>query len=190
MNNTIRRLSLRFEARKLKKMSPVKQFDMVLEIGGGEGQGAKNILRLFKPTHLDSLDLDPKMIQRAKRRVHDRRATFSVGDASDLSFAQDNSYDAVFDFAIIHHIPNWQDCLKEVYRVLKPGGWFLIEDGSIESFTKKPIGRLFRRLFDHPYNQMYTKQEFETELDRIGFATRNQSYLRPYLMWKVLEKSS
>ena len=138
MNNPIRRASMFFEARKLKRMCGVDSLGKVLELGCGEGQGSKNILRLFNPTSITSIDLDPKMIVRAKRRVHDKRVAFSVGDATNLSFAQDESFDAVFDFGIIHHIPNWQDCLSEVERVLKPGGLFLLEDLSIESFFQRP----------------------------------------------------
>jgi ubiquinone/menaquinone biosynthesis C-methylase UbiE len=161
MNNPVRRASLRLEARKLRRMSPIQSVDQVLEIGCGEGQGTKNILRYWNPQTIDAIDLDPKMIKRAKRRLTDKRVTFRVDDAAHLSFAKDDGYDAIFDFGIIHHIPNWQQCLKELYRVLKPGGYLHVEDGSIESFTKTGFGRVLKRILDHPYQRMYTKAAFE-----------------------------
>lgn len=189
MNNPIRRASMFFEARKLKKLSSKDGFDSVLELGCGEGQGTKNILRLFKPSSIHAIDLDPKMIARAKRRVGDQRVKFAVGDAADLSFAKDESFDAVFDFGIIHHIPNWQACLNEVKRVLKPGGLFLLEDLSIESFTKGPLGKTMHRMLDHPYEEMYTKAEFEEEIKKLGFELQGSYELRSvHMFWKVLKK--
>jgi ubiquinone/menaquinone biosynthesis C-methylase UbiE len=189
MNNPIRRASLRFEARKLRKMSPAKRPSNVLEIGCGEGQGTKNILSYWQPSAIDAIDLDPKMIVRAKKRLTDERVTFQVGDASKLSFAKPHSYDAVFDFGIIHHIPNWQDCLKELHRVLKPGGYLHIEDGSIEAFTRTPFGRFLRRILDHPYDRMYTKAAFDKELARLGFEIVNSDELASvHMFWKVLQK--
>jgi ubiquinone/menaquinone biosynthesis C-methylase UbiE len=181
---------MRFEARKLRKMSPAQSLDRVLEIGCGEGQGTKNILRYWQPKAIDAIDLDPKMIARAKRRLNDKRVSFRTGDAADLSFAKDNTYDAIFDFGIIHHIPNWQDCLEELHRVLKPGGYLHIEDGSIEAFTRTSFGRFLKRILDHPYEQMYTKAAFEKELERLGFETVGAAELsKVHMFWKVLKKS-
>lgn len=190
MNNPVRRASMRLEARKLRRMSPAEFPTQVLEIGSGEGQGTKNILRYWQPKKIDAIDLDPKMIARAKKRVGDKRVAFRVGDAADLSFAKNNTYDAIFDFGIIHHIPNWQDCLKELHRVLKPGGYLHIEDGSIEAFTRTGFGRFLRRILDHPYEQMYTKKAFEQELNQLGFETINADELtKVHMFWKVLRKS-
>jgi ubiquinone/menaquinone biosynthesis C-methylase UbiE len=189
MTNPVRRAVMRLEAGKLKKMSGVDSLGAVLEIGCGEGQGTKNILRLFNPKSVYAFDLDPKMLARAKRRVKDSRVTFAQGDAAKLTFAKDKTYDAVFDFGIIHHIPNWQDCLREVYRVLKPGGLFILEDLSIESFSSGPLGKSMRRMLDHPYDSMYTKREFEAALEKLGFKTVKKSHLKPFIFWKVLLKS-
>ncbi|MHC1764566.1 MAG: methyltransferase domain-containing protein [Verrucomicrobiia bacterium] len=51
-----------------------------------------------------------------------------------LSAHQAATYDAVFDFAIIHHVPNWRDALVEVNRVLRPGGVF---------YAEVPLGSFF-----------------------------------------------
>jgi ubiquinone/menaquinone biosynthesis C-methylase UbiE len=189
MNNPVRRALMFFEARKLKKMAGKNSFGSILELGCGEGQGTKNVLRLFSPSSIHAIDLDPKMIARAKQRVNDKRVTFAVGDAANLSFAKDASFDAVFDFGIIHHIPNWQDCLDEVNRVLKPGGLFLLEDLSIESFTKGPLGKTMHRMLEHPYDRMYTKAAFEEELKRLGLVPVKTYELRKvHMFWKVLKK--
>lgn len=188
MNNPIRSASLRLEAKKLHKMSSIQSLDKVLEIGCGQGQGTKNILRYWQPQTIDAIDLDPKMVARAKRRLTDKRVSFKVGDAADLSFAKDNSYDAIFDFAIIHHIPNWQECLRELYRVLKPGSYLYIQDLSIESFTKSLIGKSIKPILDHPYEAMYTKAAFDKELERVGFQVIEASDWENHLFWRIVRK--
>lgn len=191
MNNPIRGLSLRFEAKKLRSMSPATTLERVLEIGCGEGTGAKQILRYWQPKQLDAIDLDPKMIARAKRRIRNKNVVFRVGDVADLSFAASNTYDAVFDFGILHHVPNWQDALDELHRVLKPGGLLHIEDGSIEAFTKNRFGRFLHRILDHPYEQMYTKSAFDKSLRKLGFQELNNDEIRSVgLFWKVLQKEN
>lgn len=189
MNNPVRRFVQKFEARKLRKMSPSQSPEKVLEIGCGEGEGAKNILHYWSPQSLTSIDLDPRMIARAKRRVKDGRVTFQDGDAAHLEFADNNTYDAIFDFGILHHIPNWEECLTELYRVLKPGGYLHIEDGSIESFTETMFGRFLKGKLDHPYDEMYSKSELEVKLSELGFKTVNDAELkRLRFFWKILQK--
>ncbi len=189
MNNPLRALSLRFEAKKLRAMSPADKLERVLEVGCGEGTGAKQILRYWQPKYLDAIDLDPKMIARAKRRVGNENVVFRVGDVADLSFAANNTYDAVFDFGILHHVPNWQDAINELLRVLKPGGLLYIEDGSIEAFTKNRFGRFLGRILDHPYAQMYTKPAFEQQIGKIGFQEVNSDEIRSVgIFWKVLRE--
>lgn len=98
-------------------------------------------------------------------------------DASKLDFP-DEYYDSIFDFGIIHHIPNWRAALREIRRVLKPGGQLILEDLSIASFSNG-IGLLWRALSDHPYQSMYTPKEFTEFLSELGFTVRNYREFNP-----------
>lgn len=140
----------------------------VLEIGCGQGTGTLLINRLFSPQQITAMDLDEKMIRRAKRRVRLKHVQFQQGDATALDF-RDGSFDAVFDFGILHHIPNWEVALKEVHRVLKPKGQFILEDLSIESFRLPILGWFLRVLLDHPYREMYLREEFFEFIRENGF---------------------
>jgi ubiquinone/menaquinone biosynthesis C-methylase UbiE len=68
-------------------------------------------------------------------------------DYGDTAIAEDDeSFDAVFEFAIIHHVPNWQASISEICRVLKRGGRFFFEE-----VTNRAINRWsYRMFFDHP----------------------------------------
>lgn len=143
----------------------------VLEIGCGNGAGAKTIKKYFSPKKIIASDLDPRMISCAKRYVHDTSIIFEVADAAKLPY-KNNSFDAVFDYLAIHHIPapEWQKSLKEIERVLKPGGLVFIWDTAIELFNTL-WGRVLRIFTDHPYESMYTEKEFNSHLKKLGLKT-------------------
>ena len=138
----------------------------VLEIGCGNGHGIKLINKYFYPKQIIGIDVDEKMIEKAMSSKTSN-TDFEVGDATKLRFP-DNSFDSIFDFGVIHHIPNWKDSLNEMYRILKDGGRFFIEDFSTESF-ESPLGTLFKKFFDHPYKSMYSTGEFFDYINKVGF---------------------
>src|SRR5690606_5146321 len=128
----------------------------VLELGCGPGYGTKLILEHFAANHVDAIDLDPAMITRAQRRLarYGQRVRLAQGSATDLHAALGGSlhYDAVFDFAIIHHIPNWTDALTEITRVLAPGGKFYFDEVTALALATPT----YRLLFDHPAENRFT----------------------------------
>jgi ubiquinone/menaquinone biosynthesis C-methylase UbiE len=173
MNNPIRGfIQERIELKNILSLVQLEKGKTVLEIGCGNGHGTKLIKKYFNPEKIVAIDLDPNMIKIAKRSNKDSSVLFSVGDAANLPTIPDNSFDAIFDFGIIHHIPNWEDCLNELKRLLKPGGLLILEDLSIETFSTT-FGRMIRQVLDHPYNEMFTKKEFIEYLEKLGFKVIN-----------------
>lgn len=136
----------------------------VLEIGCGRGVGIE-ILLARGARQVVGFDLDLRMVARARRRVlpHSARAQVFVGSADTIS-APDRSYDAVVDYGIIHHVPDWRQVLAEVARVLRPGGVFFFED-ILQGFTTRwPI----RRLFAHPQATQFSAAAFRAGLVSAG----------------------
>ncbi len=189
MNNPLRGAIQRYyEAPRLRRLAK-GNFDDVLEIGCGQGQGARIIHELFNPRRYVGIDLDSRMIRRAKRKANAlRNAEFMTGDASRLAF-QDASFDLVVDFGVVHHIPNWKDAVAEVYRTLRPGGEFLFEDLSLETW-ESGIGKPLKNLLEHPYDRMFRTQEFLDELRNVGFSveTYENSPFSFYHFWGRAEK--
>ena len=133
----------------------------VLEVGCGRGVGIEILLALGA-AHVTGFDLDPKMVALAQKRVvkYGNRARVFVGDAEAID-VPDASCDAVVDYGIIHHIPNWPQALKEIARVLKPGGVFYFED-----LLKSLVSAwLVRDLFDHPQATQFYGREFRAGLE-------------------------
>lgn len=178
MNNPIRAfIQEKYELKILYEMTSIKNIQTALEIGCGNGYGTKLIKKYFSPTKIIGIDLDERMIRIATKHNKDLSISYEVMDASNLDFPE-KYFDAIFDFGIIHHIPNWKDSLKEVKRVLKPKGEFIVEDLSIDSFSMG-IGNLWRILSDHPYQFMYTPKEFTEFLNDIGFYINNYKEFNP-----------
>ena len=140
-----------------------------LEIGCGSGYGSQLILERFGADTVDAVDLDPAMISRAGQRLarSQARVRLAEGSATDLRTAldaDDDSYGAVFDFGIVHHIPDWRKAIAEVARVLAPGGRFYFEEVTAHALARPT----YRRLFDHPTEDRFTADQFLDELARHG----------------------
>ncbi|GIK37129.1 MAG: type 11 methyltransferase [Chloroflexota bacterium] len=136
----------------------------VLEVGCGRGMGIEILLSLGS-AHVTGFDLDPRMIALAQERVAqfgDRVRVF-VGDAAAID-APDAAFDAVVEYGILHHVPNWPQALREIARVLKPKGTFYFEDLLKGFISAWPM----RALFDHPQATQFTGREFRAGLEAAG----------------------
>ncbi len=167
MNTPVRSAIQIWEAKQMRKMTDYSG-GKVLEVGCGQGEGTKLIQQFFRPKAIQAIDLDQKMIARAKKRRNKGNVEFQAASVTELPF-QDGEFDAVFDFGILHHIPDWENALKEIHRVLRKDGQFILEDFSIESFYFPVLGWLMRKTLDHPYKEMYTKKQFFDYCNKIGF---------------------
>jgi ubiquinone/menaquinone biosynthesis C-methylase UbiE len=168
VNNHARALVQRFyEAPLLRRLGGTVQDGTVLEIGCGRGAGIEVIFHHFGAAHVCGLDLDLMQLERAQKRLESKytgRLSLIQGDAEQLPFA-DATFDAVFDFGALHHIPNWQRSVAEVRRVLKPRGKFFFEE-----VTRAALGRwIYRQFFVHPNENRFSESEFLVELESHGF---------------------
>ena len=166
MNNPLRAVIQRhIEAPRLLRMGGAMSGGRALEIGCGRGVGVEIILDVFRAEAVDAFDLDPRMINQAEDRLSpvSSRVNLWVGDATAIE-AADAQYDAVFDFGIIHHVPDWRRTVAEVQRVLKPGGRFYGEE-VLRRFIGHP---LIRRLLHHPQEDRFQTEEFVRCLEAVG----------------------
>lgn len=98
-----------------------------LEVSSGRGGGADWIMRNFRPHSLVGLDIAKGSIRFCRRHYTDPGLTFETGDAQAMPFS-DASFDIVFNVESSLNYPDFDAFLREVDRVLRPGGRFLIAD--------------------------------------------------------------
>ena len=106
-----------------------------------------------------------------------------TGSATEIA-AADNTYDAVFDFGTVHHIPNWRLAIEEIHRVLRPGGRLYLEE-ILAAFIHHP---LWARLLDHPMQDRFDLDELTHVLQQAGFDLVGTDSLEPHVGWVVADK--
>jgi ubiquinone/menaquinone biosynthesis C-methylase UbiE len=166
VNNPLRLLEQQLEIRWMSGKVNLKPDAVVLEVGCGRGAGAALLLRKFRPAAIHSMDLDFKMIKLAQNYLDagQRKKIFLyVGDSARLPH-QESSLDAVFDFGVLHHIPDWRQALAEIARVLKIGGVFVLE----ELYPQAYQNTVTKRILLHPLEDRFTSQAFRIGLKEVG----------------------
>ena len=116
----------------------------VLEIGCGNGVQTYYIYHKYKPAQITGIDLNPGNIAIAKQNKTPQERKFikfSVDDAQSLQNIKSNTIDVVLNIESAFHYPSKEAFLKEIHRVLRPGGQFLIAD----ILTKSNHNYLFKR---------------------------------------------
>jgi ubiquinone/menaquinone biosynthesis C-methylase UbiE len=166
VNSPIRVLVQRGIVRWYKKTATLQPGCRILEVGCGRGVGASLILKEFTPKKLHALDLDHAMICRARAYLphHLPEIFFYVGDMIHLPYP-DAALDAVFGFGVLHHVPDWRAGLREIARVLKPGGRYFLEE------FYPPIYQNFlaRRIFLHPEKDRFSSPDLHQALAATRF---------------------
>jgi ubiquinone/menaquinone biosynthesis C-methylase UbiE len=119
----------------------------VLEIGCGVGLDAHRMAaRGLKVTAVDLTDV---AVATARQRFEreDLGAQFLAADATRLPFP-DNSFDYVYSFGVLHHAQDTAATIREVHRVLKPGG-----EARIMLYHRHSLNELAHRILRVPFEE-------------------------------------
>ena len=168
VNSPVRRYVQQQEGRFFKNMGRLSPGGTCLEIGCGCGVGARIINESFAPAAIHAIDIDVAMLKAAQKR-RKRTAWLDIplhlltADAQELPFP-DHSFDAVFNYGIIHHLENWQQGVSEIARVLKKDGTFFFE----EIYPPLYANPLFKIMLDHPRENRFHGPEFRAALAEEG----------------------
>lgn len=170
----------------------------VLEVGVGAATDFVNFARAG--ARLTGIDLTTAAIDHARHRLdlEDLDAELVEGSAEHMPF-DDNSFDIVYSWGVLHHAENPERTFKEVRRVLAPGGearimlygrhsWvaykYLIL-GFLKSikYRERPRGLngVIARWMESPGTRCYTPAEIVADFRAAGFTTVDvQGFLTPY----------
>lgn len=173
----------------------------VLELGAGFGEISINLAKMG--ASVTATDLSPEMVSLGTRlsKIHGVLVRFVSADASDLHQFDDEEFDLVVAANILHH-SDIRLVLKEINRVLKPGG----KVATWDPLCYNPIINLYRRIAsgvrtedEHPLTRrdvMMFKESFCAAKVRSFWLTANIVFLKffivnrlhpsKYRYWKVV----
>ncbi len=134
----------------------------ILDVGSGAGQITKHLIKYaHSDAQITCCDLSPEMLRRAKLRITSRVPRFLAADLSHLPFA-DGSFDCVTCGYVIEHLPDVRAGLREVARVLSPGGRMLLL-ATEDSFSGAWTSRLF-------CCRTYNRDELQNTCEGVGLS--------------------
>jgi len=102
----------------------------VLELGSGPGFVTEQLLKMLPTSHITQLERDPDMVRRSEQYLtpgYAGRFTIVEGDIMQMELP-DDGFDFAFARYLFEHLPDPLGALREVQRVLKPGGILVITD--------------------------------------------------------------
>lgn len=140
----------------------------IVELGCGGGRNAAELLKRYGSARLTALDYSELSVEKTRKTnkaaVGSGRCSVIQGDVSSLPLA-DEDYDLATAFETVYFWPGLEKCFGEVFRILKPGGHFLIcneSDGTDDTSLK------YEKIIDGM--KCHTAQQLTEALKKAGFS--------------------
>ena len=148
----------------------------VLELATGTGLIAKQIVNAA--AHIEATDASAEMILEAKRDNRSAKLHFSVQDMFRLPYA-DKSFDVVIVSNALHIVPQPENALVEIRRVLQDDGVLIAPTFTHagNTFTGK-VRAFFMKLAGFPLHSRWTSEEYLRFLRQNGWSVRKSVVLK------------
>ena len=140
----------------------------ILEIGCGTGLFTQCLARL--DNHIFSIDISEDLLDKARRRISSSNVTFKVDNACRSGF-ETEWFDYVVGSSILHHL-EVDAALKEVFRLLKPGGKLLFTEPNMmnpQIALQKNIPILKKWAGDSPDETAFFRWIIHKKIEDQGF---------------------
>lgn len=139
----------------------------VLELACGSGQLSFNLSKYAK--NWIGTDFSEQMILEARKRGEYENLAFEIADATSLSFS-DGEFNCVVIANALHIMPEPDEAMREIYRVLKPNGilsapTFLWKEGTQSKFKKWIMSVVGFKMY-----QEWNKKQFKDFIEKHGFS--------------------
>ena len=127
-----------------------------LEVGFGEGYGSYYLSE--EAGELTGVDVSHTLVEHASAKYSRKNLYFIKGDATNIPFP-DDTFEVVVSSQVLEHVKDYMRCIREIRRVLKPGGTALIAtpnrkmmlDGvnpyHFKEFSAKELGTALSKVF-------------------------------------------
>lgn len=121
---------------------------------------------------IHGIDISPSIVQRAKREAADRGAKFVVADCRQLPFPS-GFFDAIYSMGTIEHFDESEAAVREMWRVLKPGGRAIVGvPNRLDPFLRPllVVALAAVGLYGYGFEKSYTRRGLRQMMTASGFA--------------------
>jgi len=155
----------------------------LLDVGCGTGELANRVSR--RGWHVVALDLCESMVHQASHKLNGNgdKVRLTVADSEHLPFA-DGHFDVVTCANSFHHYPHQEAVVKELYRVLRPGGRLFLLDGWPDHFLGRIIYDLIITRVEGGRVWHRESRHLQAMFRRAGF--RSVTQRRTYALFPIL----
>ncbi len=168
---------------------PSAEGKMLLEVGCGNGVQASYISEKYAPVSFKGIDLNAGNIEIARKEARikgSERLEFCVDDAHQLTTVEDNSVDLLISIESAFHYPEKAAFFRQIHRVLKPGGSFVIADILT---TKNKRNRLkeswkSRMSYYHWPLETYQRELPGAKLEALSFSDITPDVIRSFRSYR------
>ena len=162
-------------AEKLAEMLVLQGNEQVLDVATGTGRVARPVAKRLKSGRVIGVDQALAMLDVGHQHADPIPAYYqSAGEADALPF-KSNTFDRAFVSFSLHHFSNSERVVKEVLRVLKNGGRFVVLDpvvedpkDSVDIALEAKINQVFRRTHGDDF-RFHTASSIQRLLTKVGY---------------------
>jgi len=160
--------------------TPIKSSSAILDIAVGTGVSLPELDKRFSPRTIVGVDIDPDGLKYARNKASRCKADIQLmeSNANHINLP-DASFDVIFCHQSMHHFVAQEQVMAEVFRLLKPGGKFLLAESTRAFIHSWPIKVFFR----HPMHVQKTADEYLQLVRNSGLVFTDNNISYPYTWW-------
>lgn len=175
-------LALKRRARLVVDELSLKEGDIILDAGCGDGYYLHLLSNLGIPLRLVGIDSDEKALESARKNLSDKKIKLTRADLRKKLPFKPQSFDKIILSEVLEHLTNDTGSLKEIKRVLKRGGVLVITVPNHNySFLWDPINWILEHVLDKHINsgfwagiwnqhiRLYRPKEIKKAVEGVGF---------------------
>jgi ubiquinone/menaquinone biosynthesis C-methylase UbiE len=153
----------------LKTFFSERGVNSILDVGAGSGDFITVLKEVFPKAKITGVDPDMESLQEAAKKHPD--CTFMEMRAEKLEF-EDNTFGLASISMALHHLPDIPAALKEMQRVVMPGGWIIVNE-------------LFSDNLNHAQEVHKMYHHFRSSIDRLTGITHNKTYEKEKILQMI-----